>query len=95
MLGTLPWEAKRKWQSWVSTMTHAYNCSVSQVTEFSPYFLMFGRKPWIPVDKEFGITFPKDQDPRKYTDYVERLQQKLQWAYGVAQEHIQKDATHC
>ena len=42
MLGTLPTHAKRNWQEWIATLTHAYNCTVSSVTVFSPYFLMFG-----------------------------------------------------
>ena len=59
MLGTLPTENKINWQDWVSNLTHAYNCMTTKVTGFSPYFLMFGREPRIPVDEEFGITFPK------------------------------------
>ena len=59
MLGTLPTEEKLNWQDWVSNLTHAYNCMATKVTGFSPYFLMFGREPRIPVDEEFGITFPK------------------------------------
>ena len=42
MLGTLPTHAKKNWQEWVTTLTHAYNCTVSTVTGFSPYILMFG-----------------------------------------------------
>ena len=35
-------------------LTHAYNSAVSSVTGFSPYFLMFGRTPKIPLDTEMG-----------------------------------------
>ena len=42
MLGTLPNEFKKNWQEWVSTLTHAYNCTVSNATGFKPYFLMYG-----------------------------------------------------
>ena len=45
MLGTLPTHAKKNWQECIATLTHAYNCTVSSVTGFSPYFLMFGRTP--------------------------------------------------
>ena len=41
MLGTLPTHAKKNWQEWIATLTHAYNCTVSSVTGFSPYFPMF------------------------------------------------------
>ena len=47
MLGTLPTHAKKNWQEWIATLTHAYKCTVSSVTGFSPFFLMFGRTPKI------------------------------------------------
>ena len=55
MLGTLPSHAKKNWQEWVATLTHAYNCTVSPVTGFSPYFLMFGRSLKLPLDIDLGI----------------------------------------
>ena len=55
MLGTLPSHAKKNWQEWVATLTHAYNCTVSPVTGFSPYFLMFGRTLKLPLDIDLGI----------------------------------------
>ena len=36
----MPVESKKEWQEWVSAMTHAYNCTVSKTTGYSPYFLM-------------------------------------------------------
>ena len=59
MLGALPNDNKINWQDWVSTLVHAYNCTTTRVTGFSPYFLMFGREPRIPADETFGVTFPK------------------------------------
>ena len=44
MLGTLPGDAKRSWQERVPTLVHAYNCTMSSVTGYSPYFLG-GSKP--------------------------------------------------
>ena len=38
MMGTLPTLAKKNWQQWIATLTHAYHCTVSSVTGFSPYF---------------------------------------------------------
>ena len=55
MLGTLPSHAKKNWQEWITTLTHAYNCTVSPVTGFSLYFLMFGRNLKLPLDIDLGI----------------------------------------
>ena len=64
MLGTLPSHAKKNWQEWVATLTHAYNCTVSPVTGFSPYFLMFGRILKLPLDKDLGIPTMEHQKMR-------------------------------
>ena len=56
MLGTLPTHAKKNWQECVATLTHAYTCTVSSVTGFSPYILLFRRTPKIPLDIEMGVT---------------------------------------
>ena len=41
MLGTLPNSAKKKWQDWIPTLVHSYNCTTSSITGFSPYFLLY------------------------------------------------------
>ena len=56
MLGTLPTHANKNWQEWVATLTHAYNCTTSLVTVFSPYFLMFGQISRILLNTEIGVT---------------------------------------
>ena len=59
MIGTLDQDQKDKWQDWVSMLTHAYNCTRCESMGFSPYYLMFGRVPRLPVDIEYGITQPQ------------------------------------
>ena len=73
MLGTLPTYAKKHWQEWITTLTHVYNCTVSSVTGFSPYFLMFRWTPKIPLDIEMGVTLI-DQEPASYQNYAKKLQ---------------------
>ena len=55
MLGTLTPEQKKDWKSHVPALVHAYNCTRSVTTGFSPYYLLFGREPSLPVDVEFGL----------------------------------------
>ena len=90
MLGTLPEDKKVNWQDWVSTLCHAYNCTVTKVTGYSPYFLMFGCQPRIPVDEVFDVTFPKT-NRSTMKQYVQTLQKHLEWAFEIAKEHIEKE----
>ena len=60
MLGTLSPSEKSDWKSYLAPITHAYNCSRNEVTGFSPYFLMFGRHPRLPVDVLFGLGTQSD-----------------------------------
>ena len=77
MLGTLPNSAKKNWQEWIPTLVHAYNCTTSSVTNFSPYFLIYGRQPRLPIDVEYGVLLPD-----KYMDcksYADKLEHRLRW----------------
>ena len=78
----LPTPAKKNWQKWVATLTHAYNGTISSVTKFSPYFLMFGCTPRIPLDIEMGVTLMEQGDTSRQ-NYDKKLKARLEWAYQV------------
>ena len=72
MFGTLPEKHKSTWREQVPTLVHAYNCTRNDVTGFSPYYLMFGRKPHLPIDLLFGTN---TADLRgSSTTYIENLE---------------------
>ena len=89
MLGTLPQENKKDWQEWVSAMTHAYNCTVSRTTGYSPYLLMFGRILRIPIDNELNL--PAQREEANHDTYAAWLLNRLDQAFRVARENISKD----
>ena len=91
MLGTLPNHAKKNWQEWIAMLTHAYNCTLSSVTGFSLYFLMFGQTPKIPLDIEMELTLIGQGDDF-HQNYVKKLKARLEWAYQVAHENNQKES---
>ena len=93
MLGTLPIELKKNWQEWVSTLTHAYNCMVSNATGFKPYFLMYGREPQIAINIEYGVTFPNLTDCNRM-NYAKKLEAHLKWAFGRAKDHNKREMNH-
>ena len=91
MLGTLPNDAKKCWQDWVPTLTHAYNCTTSKTTGFSPYYLIYGRQPRLPIDIEYGVGIPDSYKDCK--SYAAKLEHRLKWAYEAAQTYIDKETT--
>lgn len=50
MLKILEGEEKSNWKAHVGPLVHAYNASRHASTKYSPFFLMFGRQPRLPVD---------------------------------------------
>jgi hypothetical protein len=90
MLGTLEEHQKTDWKSYVPVLTHAYNATKHESTKFTPFFLMFGRHPRLPLDLAFGVTSEgKQQD---VTQYTEDLKSKLETAYQSATEQACKSA---
>ena len=91
MLGTLETTDKARWQQWVPTLTHAYNCTRCESTGFSPYYLMFGRMPRLPIDIEYRVTQPELID-RSRQNYARKLRAHLQWAFQVAKNTNDKES---
>lgn len=42
------------WGNQIATIVHAYNSTMNDATEYSPYRLMFKREARLPVDLAFG-----------------------------------------
>lgn len=82
MLETLTTEQKHNWKKYVGPIVHAYNSLRQETTGQTPYFLMFGRQPRLPVD----IAFELDQEITKQpmTTYVAEMKEILQKAYDLA-----------
>ena len=53
MIGKLDTSKKKRWLEHIASICHAYNATRSKVTGYSPYFLMFGHRPRIPIDLLF------------------------------------------
>ena len=88
MLGTLTTEQKQNWKKYVGPMVHAYNSLRQETTGQTPYFLMFGRQPRLPVD----IAFQLDQETAKQpmTSYVTDMKDRLQKAYELASKATER-----
>ena len=85
MVGTLTSEKKKAWPKYLPDLVMAYNSSTHDSTGFSPYFLMFGRQPRLPVDVVMGITLEDDNE-----DFVKNQQEIFRTAYDIASRKLRE-----
>ena len=68
MLCTLPATQRSQWADNLKKVVQAYNCTRHETTGYSPFFLLFGRHPCLPIDLIFGT---ETQDAHKsHSQYV-------------------------
>ena len=82
MIGKLE-DRKACWSEHLPELLLAYNATCSTVTGYSPYYLLFGRRPRIPVD----YLFPTLRDSHHQTKMevsVATMQKRLKEAFTVA-----------
>ena len=82
MLRTLPELYKSRWHVHLTKVTHAYNCTRNDSTGFSPFYLLFGRHPLLPIDMIFDID--QRSSARSYNEYVKQWKQAMEEAYSIA-----------
>ena len=63
----------------------AYSSSTHESAGYSPYFMMFGRQPRLPIDVTMGITLDGNAD-----DFVKSQHEIFQTAYSIASRKIQE-----
>ena len=91
MLGTLPLDKKVDWKSHLNAMTFAYNSTKNATTGCSPYYLMFGRHPRLPIDVAFGLHRKGDQVDFSRSKYINRLKKRLAFAFEKALQSEAKE----
>ena len=89
-LGTLEPDKKKDWKSCISPLVHAYNCMRQDTTGVSPYFLMFGREPRLPIDFIFRLDRVDLGNQPSMIKYIENMKKKLEKSYDLAAQAAQK-----
>ena len=82
MIRKLGEDKKADWPSHLAEIAHAYNATQSAVTGYSPHYLMFGRRPRLPVDFVFPIVGSnkaptREASARKVDTYVASVRDQL------------------
>ncbi|KAL2098384.1 hypothetical protein ACEWY4_007591 [Coilia grayii] len=90
LLRTLPVSRKRDWVAHLPQLLFCYNTTPHSSTGESPYFLLFGQEPRLPLDFLLG-TVP---DPVEGTvhSWIEEHHARLRTAFQGAKDHLQAAA---
>ena len=85
MIAKMDPEKRAKWPSHLGPILITYNATRSLITGYSPYFLMFGHRPRLPVDLLF-LTVRRDENSWTTDEYVTSLYDKLKSALASARD---------
>lgn len=91
MLRSLAETEKSSWKEHLSKVIHAYNSTVHEATGYSPFFLLFGREPTLPID----LLIPskkREEEHQSPVGYAEKWREAMQQAYAIAMENMWKSA---
>ncbi|KAL2087111.1 hypothetical protein ACEWY4_018170 [Coilia grayii] len=85
LLRTLPASEKRRWPHHLLQLTFAYNTTPHQTTGHTPYYLMFGHHPRLPVDFLLGA-----EEVTPTAETMEEWVQRHQESVRMTREHVQE-----
>ena len=88
LLRTLPPAKKKKWPEHLKELCYAYNSTPHAATGYSPFYLMFGRDPRMPIDR----IIPLDEMNADNRSWVATHQGKLQEAHQMAADRLRQEA---
>ena len=90
MIGKLE-DKKACWSEHLPELLMAYNATRSTVTGYSPFYLLFGRRPRIPVDYLFPTLLDSPHQTKMEVSVV-AMQRRLKEAFAVVRRLTSKDA---
>lgn len=79
---TLDKEKKADWIAYLNEVIHAYYCTRSEATGYSPFNLLFGRTPLSPIDLIFGLQ--AENEGKSYHEYELNWQKQIKEAFAIA-----------
>ena len=90
VLRTLEVKKKDRWKEHLPQVVHAYNCTRHEATGYSPFYLLYGRHPLLPVDLLFGLATGESRTPRSY---AEKLAERRTQAFRIVSENSKQAST--
>ena len=91
MLGTLQENQKSNWKEYLPSLVYSYNTTNNDSTGYSPYFLMFGRHPRLPVDIYLGLE-PENQKAGNHSKYAKDLREGISYTFDLVSQESKNQA---
>lgn len=90
LLRTLSPTQKKRWPEHLQELVFAYNCTTHSTTGFTPFFLMHGRHPQLPIDALLSLD--NDTESSEIQTYVTTHADRLKEAYELASRRLKEQA---
>ena len=86
LLGILPEQKKNTWYKYADVAAYSYNTSIHSSTGFSPFYLLFGRKPRLIGDALLNMEF---EEPHFTCNTV--YMKNLKLCYKLCRERLERE----
>ena len=90
LLRTLTPEQKKCWPKFLPSLCFAYNATPHASTSYSPFYLMFGVHPRLPIDI---LLNQMQEDPHNIDSWVEHHKSQMEQAHRLALDNIERKAS--
>ena len=80
-------EFKEDWDLHLPMVEFTYNVQMNDTTDYSPFFVMFGRHPILPLEAFIG---PSDRPAMKTSEYIKELTEKRDKVIKVITREIKR-----
>ena len=89
MLSKVVTENQKDWDDHLQSVLFAYRTAIHESTGYTPFLVMFGHSPSLPVDVMLGRV---QHLKKKLPQYVQNVQRSLKDTFSSVRQHL--DATH-
>ena len=87
MLRTLPDSYKSHWHQYLNKVLNTYKCTRHDTPGFSPFYLLLGRQPRLPIDLLFTMDIASSTG--SYTDYLKQWKAAMEEAYDNVKKRVE------
>ena len=85
MIATITLDHPFDWEEALPKVCIAYNTTIHSTTGYSPFYLMYGREPQLPIDIVYGTQSPSRTD---VNNFVQQSHKLMEQAYHRVREHL-------